>query len=164
MGPDKRQNVSGPFCPHDGNALIAVPNGLPGSRCSSCQGLFLRNPEITTAIRQSGIDRDKVGGIHPIPPSCPVCGVEMKVWVLGNLYIDLCLACEAVWFDRGELEKANAYLGMDPGKCVDTRGSLSLDDFGILGGVASDQIERFETRVSNHAWAELIRIIGNALD
>jgi Zn-finger nucleic acid-binding protein len=132
------------LCPRDNTPLKIVPSGVAGSRCASCDGLFLRSPEIAAAIRQAGVDRDKLGGIHPLPPACPGCAAEMTVFVVANLEIDRCGSCEAIWLDKGELEKVNAYLGSDPSKNVVTRLVPTADDFGILGGVYSNEMEAYQ--------------------
>jgi Zn-finger nucleic acid-binding protein len=134
-------------CPRDASHLNAAATAEAGavanSRCPSCEGLFLRSPEILAALRNSGIDRDKLGGIHPIPPVCPGCGKAMQAWIIANLEIDLCPGCEAAWLDKGELDKVNAYLEQDPAKNVDTRLKPSAEDFGVLGGVADAEMDRY---------------------
>lgn len=132
------------LCPRDNHTLTSIESGVAGSRCGACEGLFLRSPEIAAAIVATGIDRDKIPGIHSIPPACADCGAAMNVFMLAGLEIDLCHACRTVWLDKGELDKVNAYLASDPSKNVSTRLSPSADDFGILGGIYSGQTGRYD--------------------
>lgn len=151
--------ASSPLCPRDRTVLTAIESGVAGSRCSACDGLFLRSPEITAAIVASGIDRDKIPGIFSIPPACAECGAVMDVFVLAGLEIDVCRACRSVWLDKGELEKVNAYLASDPAKNVDTRRSSSADDFGILGGIYSARKGRYEDELDSEVFLEIFRAL-----
>jgi Zn-finger nucleic acid-binding protein len=143
-------------CPRDHTALTALESGAAGSRCSACDGLLLRHPAIATAIRQAGIDRDKLDGIYASPPPCPGCADMMSVFRVAGLEIDLCGSCEAVWLDKGELDKVNAYLGGDPAKNVDTCCAPAPEDFGVLGGIYSAQTDRIDTSdLRDEVWWEI---------
>ena len=37
--------------------------------------------------------------------NCPVCNVELKIYVRQNIEVDYCPQCRGVWLDRGELDK-----------------------------------------------------------
>jgi uncharacterized protein len=36
---------------------------------------------------------------------CPVCKVELKIYVRQGIEVDYCPQCRGVWLDRGELDK-----------------------------------------------------------
>lgn len=36
---------------------------------------------------------------------CPVCDVELKIYVRQAIEVDYCPQCRGVWLDRGELDK-----------------------------------------------------------
>lgn len=36
---------------------------------------------------------------------CPVCNVELKIYVRQSIEVDYCPQCRGVWLDRGELDK-----------------------------------------------------------
>lgn len=36
---------------------------------------------------------------------CPVCEIELKLYVRQSIEIDYCPQCRGVWLDRGELDK-----------------------------------------------------------
>lgn len=101
-------------CPRDGGILAPAGDSGVASRCPACGGVFAVSGEMLLAIRNASMSGAINPGIRPIPPVCPSCRGVMEDRLLSGLDIDLCEACQGVWLDHGELEKANAYLARDP--------------------------------------------------
>jgi hypothetical protein len=73
---------------------------------------------------------------------------------LNGIEIDLCEGCQAVWLDKGELEKADASL-KDPAR-RHPPSRISADDLGIFGGLGESMLERL---FRNPGWGLLEAII-----
>ena len=100
-------------CPRDGAELPPAGATAGGRKCGTCSGIYLESAEAVSALRGAGVPAVKLGGIRPLPPACPGCGLEMEPIVAGGIEIDLCSACGSAWLDAGELENVNAYLVRD---------------------------------------------------
>ena len=76
--------------------------------CPTCQGIFLDKKEIRTLTGSSqlhelltkylGLDSDS-------RLLCPNCGVLMDGEDAGDVRVDVCLDCNGVWLDTGELKR-----------------------------------------------------------
>lgn len=85
--------------------------------CPSCHGLWLDRDEIRQLAEKSDESlsdlREEVGkgdAEHParstVSPPCPACGGKLTLAVLGSIYVEHCGACDGIYLDRGELDKA----------------------------------------------------------
>ncbi len=111
--------MSAPLCPRDGTPLVSTPDVLgPGTSahvCPKCagvqadwkgaQGFFtslgLPLVELQALVRQSAGRGRKSQLVQ-----CTACGKgAMKGLVSKGVELDLCEACGATWFDRGELSR-----------------------------------------------------------
>lgn len=90
--------------------------------CPSCRGLWLDHGE----IRQLASDRaaalaqlvdvekqvTRLGGMGLVTEAkvlkskCPACGGKLGIARFGPTTVEVCTACQGVFLDRGELEKA----------------------------------------------------------
>lgn len=85
--------------------------------CPSCRGLWLDRDEIRQLAEKSDESllelREAVAeqdAAQPAPstvsPPCPACGGKLTLAVLGSIYVEHCSACDGIYLDRGELDKA----------------------------------------------------------
>lgn len=84
--------------------------------CPGCGGLWLDKNEIRALAAKSDAAlaelRQLVGGPDVKPPPstvdvpCPACGGKLSLTVFGAIYMEHCHACEGLYLDRGELDKA----------------------------------------------------------
>lgn len=100
---------------------------VPYETCELCGGVFLEKADLTKIeTRASGRTRkvDRAVGVFErslkvakarlthVSPSCPRCKEEMfeREWRMGTMVmIDICISCEGVWLDAGELEALEEY-------------------------------------------------------
>ena len=103
-------------CPKDWTALrkerrSALRRRVEVDLCPTCGGIFLDTKEIRTLTGSSnlhklltkylGLDSDS----HLV---CPNCGGLMDGEDAGNVRVDVCLTCNGVWLDAGELKRLSA--------------------------------------------------------
>lgn len=79
--------------------------------CPECDGLYLDRKEILRltgnrplfdlTTKHLGIDSDS-------KLICPACGGLMDAEHPGGIEIDVCMSCNGVWLDKGELESLSA--------------------------------------------------------
>ena len=85
--------------------------------CPACRGLWLDRDEIRELAEKSEAVlaelRELVQGeetAKPAPstvkPPCPACGNKLTLAVFGSIYMEHCSACDGIYLDRGELDKA----------------------------------------------------------
>ena len=85
--------------------------------CPSCRGLWLDRDEIRQLADKSDDEleelRELVQEGAPAEPArssvespCPACGGKLTLAVFGSIYMEHCTACDGVYLDRGELDKA----------------------------------------------------------
>ncbi len=85
--------------------------------CPKCRGLWLDRDEIRLLAGKSDETlaelRELVqegGAEEPAPstvkPPCPACGSKLTLAVFGSIYMEHCSACDGIYLDRGELDKA----------------------------------------------------------
>lgn len=100
--------------------------GLLIQRCPQCQGHLLeqtrfealqRIPQKTLAELEAEA-RAGFAGDTPALVRCPRCHVTMLKWPLSvpgfDLHLDLCLDCQLVWLDGGELAMAQLVYQASP--------------------------------------------------
>ncbi|MBF5040909.1 MULTISPECIES: zf-TFIIB domain-containing protein [Myxococcaceae] len=95
--------------------------------CPRCQGLWFDRGELElfpdrpsvrqflAAARQAASRCRRLGHLvpraevacatcHSAPVACPACGGRLSLVVTATCTVDVCVPCEGVWLDRGELE------------------------------------------------------------
>jgi Zn-finger nucleic acid-binding protein len=113
-------------CPVCRHALTraAMDDREPIEICQTCKGIFMaRRAFATTLLARRRAATDPA--TPPLPAdrrelerrvACPSCGGAMVTdWYYGpgNIVIDTCPACDAVWLDAGELKRAVNAPGRD---------------------------------------------------
>ncbi|MGI0149812.1 MAG: zf-TFIIB domain-containing protein [Thermoplasmata archaeon] len=76
--------------------------------CPTCQGIFLDKKEIRTLTGSSNLHEllTKYLGLDSDSRLvCPNCGGLMDGEDAGDIRIDVCLDCNGVWLDAGELNR-----------------------------------------------------------
>lgn len=79
--------------------------------CPKCQGIFLDKNEIRKLTGDWSLNRllTKYLGLDSDSQLvCPNCGGLMDMEDAGNVRVDVCLDCNGVWLDAGELERLAA--------------------------------------------------------
>jgi Zn-finger nucleic acid-binding protein len=79
--------------------------------CTTCQGIFLDNKEIRILTGSSSLNKllTKYLGLDSDSQLvCPNCGGLMDGEDAGDVRVDVCLDCNGVWLDAGELERLGA--------------------------------------------------------
>ena len=79
--------------------------------CPTCHGLFLDKKEIRSLTGSASLNRlltKKLGLDSDSQLLCPNCGGLMDGEDAGNVRVDVCLDCNGVWLDAGELERLAA--------------------------------------------------------
>lgn len=113
--------MTAPLCPRDATPLTPTKDVFgPGTKahvCGKCTGVLvdwdtgqkfftslgLSLSDLQSMVAQSA-GRKPQGGVAPV--SCTSCGKgQMKALVHKGIELDLCEACGAAWFDRGELKR-----------------------------------------------------------
>lgn len=85
--------------------------------CPACRGLWLDRDEIRRLASKSEETlaelRELVGEAaseqparSTVNPPCPACGGKLTLAVFGSIYMEHCSACDGIYLDRGELDKA----------------------------------------------------------
>jgi len=76
--------------------------------CPKCHGLFLDSREVKALTGSSDLHRflTKYLGLDADSQLlCPHCGGLMDGENAGDVRVDVCLTCNGVWLDAGELER-----------------------------------------------------------
>lgn len=106
------------------NALL--DEGYPAWHCRNCRGVLLERVAFVDVIDRRRAAATGPGVIPgPVDPrelkrsvSCPQCRQRMEVhpyYGPGNIVIDTCSGCDAVWLDSGELGQITSAPGADRG-------------------------------------------------
>ena len=105
---------------------LDLPGPTPISRCLRCHGTWVVMGKIDDVRAELDVDHPVLderllrpccrvcgAGItsgqtwcddgHDQGIACVSCGRTMEVVLLGDIILDVCLPCEAAWFDEGEL-------------------------------------------------------------
>jgi hypothetical protein len=132
-------------CPKDWSGLKterrqALLRKVEVDVCPTCHGVFLDAGEIKALTGSSDLHRflTKYLGLdsdsHLL---CPHCGGLMDGEDAGDVRVDVCLTCNGVWLDAGELERLAA---MDEAQFRELTPE-KLDEL-----FKADQIQRMEQR------------------
>ena len=79
--------------------------------CPKCNGIFLDKKEIRKLTGDRSLNKllTKYLGLDSDSQLvCPNCGGLMDIEDAGDVRVDVCLDCEGVWLDAGELERLAA--------------------------------------------------------
>ena len=112
--------MTAPLCPRDATPLTPTADVFgPGTKahvCPRCTGVLVdwdTGQKFFTSLGLSLVDLQTMVGFAAArkqaqaqPLTCTSCGKgQMKPLVHKGLELDLCEACGAAWFDRGELKR-----------------------------------------------------------
>lgn len=100
-------------CPQDWTPLVSeerktLLRKIQVDVCPKCQGIFLDRGEVKALTGQADLHRllTKYLGLDADSQLlCPNCGGLMDGEDAGDVRVDVCLTCEGVWLDAGELER-----------------------------------------------------------
>jgi Zn-finger nucleic acid-binding protein len=114
-------------CPVCESALVlAMLDAQLVDYCPTCRGVLVPREGFAEIVRRRRAWADGPSVI-PIPPKpgelrrqlrCPKCGAPLTVdryYGPGNIVMDLCIACDWVWLDYGELNQIVEAPGADRG-------------------------------------------------
>jgi hypothetical protein len=114
--------------------------------CPTCGGMWLDRDEIRELSAKSDreladlrriIEQVDTGGFEPpttVEEPCPACRGKLTVALLGPIHVEHCSACDGLYLDKGELDKAIEVLQVRGGdiatiaalaRSVVTRGSIA---------------------------------------
>jgi Zn-finger nucleic acid-binding protein len=83
-----------------------MPDVVPPSRCTHCQGVWLPHEAIEQHLVPASVDTERAAPLADgLAGFCPRCkGVLVRARVEGRqpFHLDRCPACAGVWFDAGE--------------------------------------------------------------
>ena len=106
--------------------VLALMEKQPVEYCPGCRGVLVPRKSFAEIVRHR---RSWAQGppVIPIPPepaefrrqlTCPKCAAPLTVdryYGPGNIVMDLCIACDWVWLDYGELKQIADAPGVDRG-------------------------------------------------
>lgn len=128
-------------CPLDQSTLVAQASSVPAIYlCQACRGLWFPTPAVAAVIGQPPrlAALQAQGGRAQAPLVCPEDGKRLVRFLVDGVELDICPACEGVWFDRGEVEYLRA-------KKAGTAPVISQSDSGVahtLAGAVGDATEK----------------------
>ena len=126
-----------PICPRDQSTLIAQGNSIPTIYlCENCRGLWFPTFAVAAVIGHqphlAALEAQREG-VHAAM-LCPEDGKPLVRFLVDGVELDICSACEGVWFDRGEVEYIRS-------KKAGTAPVVSQSDSGVsqaLAGAVGD--------------------------
>lgn len=86
--------------------LTGPASDLVAARCPECRGLFLSPDEIAEMTGHESLGpllADYLDFDYDGLLVCPACGNQMEAKDAAGVEVDVCMACQGVWLDRGEL-------------------------------------------------------------
>jgi Zn-finger nucleic acid-binding protein len=98
-------------CPKCDKEMIAQTYGdTEVDKCPECEGIFFDRGELDRLVTKGVQDADSPeytelsNKMDMMLGTCPRCNAEMEPYLgPGNLRIDRCTKCDAVFLDQGEL-------------------------------------------------------------
>lgn len=94
--------------------------------CSGCGGIWLDKGELGELRDKAGfwdlaeVMHNESQAKRVVPPSskrvelnCPSCDGKLSSLQVSERLIDVCLACQGLWLDKGELDQTLAAIGPD---------------------------------------------------
>ncbi|MFE3846263.1 zf-TFIIB domain-containing protein, partial [Thermoplasmatota archaeon] len=76
--------------------------------CPKCKGIWLDKGELGKLLKDKKLTNyltKHIGTKSRSPMICPRCGNTMDIEKAEDIEVDVCLTCNGVWLDEGELEK-----------------------------------------------------------
>jgi len=143
--------------------------GVPISVCPECWGALVEYDRFRSmrkmqagAAAAQGTQREPAeprGTDHVEPLRCPRCLAKMAKVKQGTqaapFHLDVCVPCGMIWFDKGELEVAEAALGRPgaPQASADEDLALrkALAEFELMD--SAERMRQFGEVVQGVAWA-----------
>lgn len=74
--------------------------------CTRCKGAFAAGTTVTELRRKSNLPhqgRPDMTGTEPGKHPCPECQSWLQAVFAEGVELDVCVECNGIWFDRGEL-------------------------------------------------------------
>ena len=147
-------------CPRDGGPLtrhVAAPAEL--FQCPACRGIWLSRMDLQSVLGRrvpqwhlpmDEVDSPPVYGHLPVE-HCPCAEASpMRPIVRHGVVIDVCLACEAIWLDGGELDELFAKSKAERGALSTILDGVTLAEF--LAELGELLAELFLPRVDPDLW------------
>lgn len=103
-------------CKHD--MIPQMVQNVEVDVCPDCGGLWLDRDEIRDLSRKSDqqlndlrkiLEETEKKDFKPpttVKEPCPACAGKLTVAVLGPIHVEHCLACDGIYLDKGEMDKA----------------------------------------------------------
>jgi len=79
--------------------------------CPKCKGIWLDKGELGKLLKDRKLTNyltRHIGTKSRSPMVCLKCGMTMDIEKADDIEVDVCLTCEGVWLDQGELEALEA--------------------------------------------------------
>ena len=79
--------------------------------CPKCEGVWLDAGELQKMLKDKKLSdylTKKIGTKSESKLICPRCGGLMDIERAGDVEVDVCLTCNGVWLDSGELDDLKA--------------------------------------------------------
>lgn len=98
-------------CPRDGGRLIRDRlhhrvGTIEIHECTKCKGTFAPGSTVNELRRKSNLPhrgRPDLPGTEPGKHPCPECRSWLQPIFAEGVELDVCVECDGIWFDRGEL-------------------------------------------------------------
>lgn len=106
-------------CPIDHQPLkLTVKHGHMVHHCADCFGQFLPGNHVM-AFQYNHItpvlyDLNSRPSCAQVPKNCPACQQALAVATLDGMELDVCHACNGIWFDANELVQVIRRHGQGP--------------------------------------------------
>jgi uncharacterized protein len=111
------------LCPVDGAAMAAHEHGdIHFEACPECHGLWFEREQLTASARAGDFSAPSAyGSGGPAAPRsmggalrCPRCERRLLTKRLGEVELDACPHCRAVWLDAGEFDAVRSWYAQSP--------------------------------------------------
>jgi uncharacterized protein len=100
--------------------------GIEVAKCTACKGIWMDAGDLTELL--GDIHAESSGEEKGFPVSqeetaaeggCPRCAIPLKRWTnlpenFDDLYVDVCMKCSGMWFDKGEFKNILALFSASP--------------------------------------------------
>lgn len=107
-----------PACPQAPLKIARLDTGMDVDLCDFCGGAWLDKSEIYAFVRQRQKLYDEFAAafksLKPSERICPRCAKAMHSAGVQGVNFEVCASCSGTWFDKGEVERLNAALDVQP--------------------------------------------------
>jgi Zn-finger nucleic acid-binding protein len=114
--------------------------------CSKCEGIWLDKGELGKLLKDKKLTdylTKDIGTQSKSELVCPRCGGLMDIESADEVEVDVCLSCNGVWLDKGELKELKAKAKA-----------------GFKGDKMEKAVERWEEHVKKSRGSFLRRLLG----